>query len=75
VLPYPEEELVGTYKDSSGKQHGFLQLAGGSVPITIDYPNAVTTIAMGLNPEGTIVGQYTDTCGDHSPRKSNSRGR
>jgi hypothetical protein len=59
----PAEELVGTYKDSSGKQHGFLQLSGGSAPITIDYPNAVTTTAMGLNPEGTIVGQYTDTTG------------
>ncbi|MGH9667954.1 MAG: hypothetical protein ACRD9L_26350, partial [Bryobacteraceae bacterium] len=59
----PEEELVGTYKDSSGKQHGFLQLPGGSAPSMIDYPNAVTTIAMGLNPEGTIVGQYTDTTG------------
>lgn len=59
----PEKELVGTYKDSSGKQHGFLQLPDGSAPITIDYPNAVTTIAMGVNPEGAIVGQYTDTTG------------
>jgi hypothetical protein len=59
----PEEELVGTYKDSSGKQHGFLQLPGGSAPITIDYPNAVATVAMGVNPEGTIVGQFTDTTG------------
>ena len=59
----PEEELVGTYKDSSGKQHGFLQFPRGSAPITIDYPNAVATVAMGLNPEGTIVGQYTDTTG------------
>lgn len=59
----PEEEFVGTYKDSSGKQHGFLQFPDGSAPITIDYPNAVTTVAMGLTPEGTIVGQYTDTTG------------
>ena len=57
----PEEELVGTYKDASGKQHGFLQLTGGSAPTTIDYPSAVATVAMGLNPDGTIVGQYTDT--------------
>ena len=59
----PNEQFVGTYKDTSGKQHGFLQLPDGSAPITIDYPNAVTTIAMGLNPEGAIVGQYTDTKG------------
>ena len=60
----PKEEFVGTYKDTSGKQHGFLQLADGSTPITIDYPNADTTIANGLNPEGAIVGQYTDTKGE-----------
>jgi uncharacterized membrane protein len=59
----PKQELVGTYKDTSGKQHGFLQPADGSASITIDYPNAVTSIAMGLNPEGAIVGQYTDTKG------------
>lgn len=59
----PKQELVGTYKDTSGRQHGFLQLPDGSAPITIDYPNAVISIAMGLNPEGAIVGQYTDTAG------------
>jgi len=59
----PKEELVGTYKDTSGKQHGFLQLPDGSAPITIDYPNAVTTIAMGLNPQGAVVGRYTDIMG------------
>jgi len=43
----PEQEFVGTYKDSSGKQHGFLQLPDRSAPITVDYPGAVDTIAMG----------------------------
>jgi uncharacterized membrane protein len=59
----PKEQFVGTYKDTAGKQHGFLQLPDGSAPITIDYPNAVTSIANGLNPEGAIVGQYTDAMG------------
>jgi uncharacterized membrane protein len=59
----PQQQFVGTYKDASGKQHGFLQLPDGSAPLTIDYPNAVATIAMGTNPEGAIVGQYTDTGG------------
>ena len=59
----PEQEMVGTYKDVSGKQHGFLQRPDGSAPITIDYPNAVATVAMGINPEGAIVGQYADTTG------------
>lgn len=59
----PSGQFVGTYKDTSGRQHGFLQLPDGSAPITIDYPNAVTSIAMSINPEGAIVGQYTDTKG------------
>jgi hypothetical protein len=59
----PKEDLVGSYKDTSGKVHGFLQYADGSDPITIDYPNAVSTTAGGLNPEGAIVGTYTDTKG------------
>jgi hypothetical protein len=59
----PKEDLVGSYKDTSGKVHGFLQPADGSAPITIDYPNAVSTTAGGLNPEGAIVGTYTDTKG------------
>lgn len=59
----PEEDLVGNFRDASGKVHGFLQPADGSAPITIDYQNAVGTTATGLNPEGAIVGQYTDTKG------------
>ena len=59
----PKQELVGLYRDKSGKQQGFLQLPDGSAPIPIDYPNAVSSAAIGLNPEGAIVGQYTDTSG------------
>jgi hypothetical protein len=64
----PRQELVGTYKDVAGKQHGFLQLPNESAPITIDVPNgppfnAVSTIAMGINPRGVIVGQFTDSSG------------
>lgn len=64
----PWQKMVGTYKDSAGKQHGFLQLPDGSAPITLDVPstppfNAVSTIAMGVNPGGAIVGQYADSSG------------
>ncbi len=64
----PGQEMVGTYKDNAGKQHGFLQLPGGSAPLTLDVPstppfNAVGTIAMGINPGGVIVGQYADSSG------------
>jgi uncharacterized membrane protein len=59
----PGRQFVGTYDDSSGGRHGFLQLPDGSAPIVIDYPGAVATVAMGINPAGAIVGQYTDTTG------------
>jgi hypothetical protein len=49
--------------DATGRRHGFLQLRDGSAPIVLDYPGAVATIAMGINPAGVIVGQYTDTQG------------
>jgi len=64
----PGREMVGTYTDSSGRQHGFLQLPDGSAPITVDVPdtepfNAVRTVIQGVNPSGAIVGQYTDSSG------------
>ncbi len=64
----PGLEMVGTYKDSAGKQHGFVQLPDGSAPLTLDAPstspfNAVSTTLMGINPGGVIVGQYADTTG------------
>ena len=64
----PGQQMIGTYKDSAGKQHGFLQLPDGSATITLDVPsappfNAVSSLAMGINPGGAIVGQYTDTKG------------
>jgi probable HAF family extracellular repeat protein len=55
----PGQQFVGTYKDSSGHQHGLLQLPDGSAPIQLDYPGASATIAFGINPDGVIVGQYS----------------
>jgi hypothetical protein len=61
-------EMVGTYKGGDGRQHGFLQLADGSAPITVDAPNtppfnAVSTTIQGINSPGVMTGQYTDTVG------------
>jgi uncharacterized membrane protein len=55
----PGRNFVGTYKDSSGHQHGFLQRSDGSAPIQLDYPGASATIAFGINPDSVIVGQYS----------------
>ena len=59
----PRGDLVGTYDDTSGRRHAFLQAKDASAPIVIDYPGAVASIAMGMNSAGAIVGQYTDTTG------------
>lgn len=33
--------------------------------ITIDYPGAVNTYALGINPEGAVVGAFDDALGQH----------
>jgi uncharacterized membrane protein len=55
----PEREFVGTYVDSAGNRHGFLQRPNRSLPVTIDYPGATATIVYGINPDGVMVGQYS----------------
>jgi probable HAF family extracellular repeat protein len=53
----PGGDIVGTYKDAEGHQHGFL-LSNGQFS-TIDVPGAVATIATGIDPARDIVGRYT----------------
>ena len=52
----PEGDIVGSYIDTGGDEHGFV-LRGGAF-VTIDYPGATWTEAWGINPQGDIVGQY-----------------
>jgi probable HAF family extracellular repeat protein len=49
-------DVVGTYTDAAGQQHGFLR-SGGQYR-TIDFPNARLTFARGINDAGDIVGSY-----------------
>lgn len=49
-------DIVGTYNDASGQQHGFLR-SGGQYRV-IDFPNARATFARGINDSGDIVGTY-----------------
>jgi len=60
----PAGDIVGTYKDAVGGQHGFL-LRDGRLT-TIDVPGALAgvggrlpTMARGIGPSGDIVGSYT----------------
>lgn len=61
------DQIVGSYDDSSGVLHGFLL----STPLThakwvsIDDPNGVgSTVINGLNNRGEMVGFYTDSSGN-----------
>jgi uncharacterized membrane protein len=72
-------EVVGLYTDATKKTHGFLLRLGdafstfGITPqggisgafefISIDYPGATFTAAVGINSRGDIVGGYKDAAG------------
>ena len=49
-------EIVGFYRDGSGRQHGFLMRNGTYT--SIDFPGAAATDARGIGPDGDIVGGY-----------------
>jgi len=49
-------DIVGSYVDSAGVEHGYL-LSGGKFT-QIDYPRALATRASGINANGDIVGYY-----------------
>jgi probable HAF family extracellular repeat protein len=50
--------VVGTFKDSSGKMHGFKHYSNGAA-IALDYPGAAETSATGINDNGAVVGWYS----------------
>jgi hypothetical protein len=59
----PSGDVVGTYKDPLGGQHGFLRRDGQFT--SIDVPGALAgvsgtlpTAAKGISPSGDVVGQY-----------------
>jgi probable HAF family extracellular repeat protein len=54
-------QIVGSYLDAGGVEHGFLR-SGGSFT-TIDAPGAVFNQAVGINDAGQIVGNDVDAGG------------
>src|SRR5207247_4335638 len=57
-------QIVGYYRDASGREHGFLYSAG--VYTTIDDPLATgDNRATGINSAGQIVGFYDNDTGRH----------
>lgn len=61
----PSGEIVGYFKTSTGGAHGFLLNGDGLTQL--DFPGAgvIQTVANGINPQGYIVGVYTDAKGNH----------
>ncbi len=72
-------EVVGLYTDAAKKTHGFLLSLGDAVAtfgitpqggmngafdfVSIDYPGATLTQAVGINSRGDVVGGYVDSAG------------
>jgi len=55
----PAGTLVGCYKTApDGSQHGFIDRNGAFT--SFDFPNAISTMNFGINPQGDIVGLYVD---------------
>lgn len=61
----PGGDIVGTYVDTSGNQHGFL-LSNANFS-SIDFPSATVTFARGISPDGDIVGSYSTSVGTQPP--------
>ena len=47
-------QIVGTYTDTAGKAHGFLDTKG--MYTTVDFPGSTQTIVTGINNAGQLVG-------------------
>ena len=64
----PEHQIVGSYLDGNGVQHGFVlsnPLGPKSHWQSIDDPNGVgSTVVNGINGAGDLVGFYTDAAGN-----------
>jgi hypothetical protein len=56
-------DVGGYYLDSSGIQHGFVNIVGQKKPIKVDYPNANYTVVEGMNNKGMVSGQWEDVSG------------
>jgi probable HAF family extracellular repeat protein len=59
-------EVVGTYDDSGGTEHGFLYDNGAFT--TLDVPGAVSRYGIGvaaINDRGEVVGSYFTSSGEH----------
>jgi len=65
-------QIVGTYVDSNGVEHGFLYSNGIYTTLNDPLAGSKGTVAFGINDKGQIVGYYFDSNGvEHSFLYSN----
>jgi hypothetical protein len=58
-------QIAGYYDDQSMVLHGFFRDVNGAITSPIDPPNATSTLLLGINDNGIMVGRYTDARGVH----------
>ena len=58
-----QNEVVGSYSDSSLVYHGFFRAAAGTLKFPIDFPGSASTLLNGMNDRNAVVGSYTDNTG------------
>jgi len=69
-----EGDVVGVYRDTDGRIHGYLRSADGEFT-SIDFPGATLTRAFGINTAGDIVGTYVASGVQHAfVRSAKGRG-
>jgi hypothetical protein len=59
-------QIVGTYLDSSGFNHGYERSGGKFIPLDVPFAGAIGTFPVSINNSGEVVGAWTDSDGnDH----------
>jgi len=59
-------QIVGTYLDSSGFNHGYERSGGKFIPLEVPFASAIGTFPVSINDSGEVVGAWTDSDGnDH----------
>jgi hypothetical protein len=60
------DQIVGTYLDSSGLNHGYERSGGKFIPLDVPFAGAIGTFPVSINNSGEVVGAWTDSEGnDH----------
>jgi len=57
-------EVVGSYTDSTGAEHGYFRDGAGNITAPIDISGAASTELRGINDNDLMVGRYYDSAGE-----------